>query len=738
MKVRDSAVSRRSALKAGALGVGAVAATAASVGGATTASAGTRSAGAAAPFVGGGTTSAAAAALRLSATVDPLPVPAAYQVKPFNLTQVELGSSLFSAKRDRMLNYARQYSADRMLSNFRKTAGLDTLGAQPPGSWDDATGNLRGHYSGHFLSLVAQAWAGTGEQVFKDKLDYLVAELAKCQTALAATGLYSHPGFLAAYPEDQFVKLEAYTTYPTIWAPYYTCHKIMAGLLACHRLGGNAQALEILKGMGDWVYSRLSKLPHAQLQKMWGMYIAGEYGGMNEVMVDLYALTGKADYLACAKLFDNDVLLTACAEDRDILDGRHANQHIPQFMGYIKTFDQTDEQQYFDAVENFWEMVVPHRMFSHGGTGQGEIFRARDGIASTINAATNAETCACYNMLKISQELFFHTPDAKYMDYYERGLFNQILGSRRDTDSATDPLVTYMLPVGPGVTRGYGNVGTCCGGTGLENHTKYQEAIYYQSADSTALYVNLYIPSTLHWTEKNFTVTQVTNFPLEGASTLTVNGSGPLDVKLRVPFWVRKGFVVTVNGTDQKVAATPGTYVTLSRTWAPGDTIGIAMPLSLRLESAIDDKATQSLFHGPIVLVARDNATTFKNFGFYKDMTLEEGLEKAVTPGGTPGFFSTAGLVLAPLYAGTTERYHMYFKRAEPKIAFGGVDSGVANPVLADKSTFLDAVWAEAPFTGKDHLVETVIATSAEWVDQGRLSRADRQKVLLAAAKAKL
>ncbi|RIJ79190.1 glycosyl hydrolase [Nakamurella silvestris] len=738
MKVRDKAVSRRSALKAGALGVGAVAAGAAAVGGATVAAA-----------AGGGGAAVAAAPQALSslptvvdlstlAGTDPLPVPAAYQVKPFALTQVALAPSLFTAKRDRMLNYARQYSADRMLSNFRRTAGLDTLGAQPPGSWDDATGNLRGHYSGHFLSLIAQAWAGTGEQVFKDKLDYLVAELAKCQTALAATGLYSHPGFLAAYPEDQFVKLEAYTTYPTIWAPYYTCHKIMAGLLACHRLGGNAQALEILKGMGDWVYSRLSKLPNAQLQKMWGMYIAGEYGGMNEVMVDLYALTGKADYLACAKLFDNDVLLNACAQDNDILNGKHANQHIPQFMGYIKTFDQTNEQRYYDAVENFWDMVVPHRMFSHGGTGQGELFRARDGIVSTISTDTNAETCACYNMLKISQELFFHTPDAKYMDYYERGLFNQILGSRRDADSATDPLVTYMLPIGPGVTRGFGNVGTCCGGTGLENHTKYQEAIYYQSADESALYVNLYVPSTLTWTSKNFTVTQATNFPLEGSSTLTVEGTGPLAVKLRVPFWVRKGFVVTVNGADQKVSATPGSYVTISRTWAPGDKIEISMPLSLRLETAIDDKATQSIFHGPILLVARDNASTYKNFGFYKDMTLDQGLEKAVTPGATPGFFSTAGLVLAPMYVGTTERYHAYFKRAEPKIAFGGVDSGVANPALADKTTFLDAVWAQAPFTGKDHLVETVMETSSAWVDQGRLSRADRQKVLLAVAKAKV
>lgn len=267
-------------------------------------------------------------------------------MRPFSLDQVTLGEGVFRAKRDLMLGYARSYPADRVLAVFRANAGLDTRGARPPGGWETSDGNLRGHYGGHFLTLIAQAYADTREAALKTKLDYLVGALGECQAALAERGTPrpSHPGFLAAYPETQFVLLESYTTYPTIWAPYYTCHKIMRGLLDAHTLAGNAQALTIASKMGDWVHSRLGGLPKAQLERMWSIYIAGEYGGMNEVMADLHALTGRAEHLAAARCFDNTTLLDACAQDRDILDGRHANQHIPQFTGYLRLFDETGKR----------------------------------------------------------------------------------------------------------------------------------------------------------------------------------------------------------------------------------------------------------------------------------------------------------------------------------------------------------------------------------------------------------
>ncbi len=887
--------------------------------------------------------------------VNGLPVPASWKAVPFSLDQVELSDSIFTGKRDRMLAYARAYPADRILSNFRRTAGLDTRGAQPPGGWDDATGNLRGHYSGHFLSLLAQAYAGTGEPVFKEKLDYIVTGLKECQDALDAqvgrpgtppppatwaegrfggglllngngqyvglpdstvdglrdftiglwvnlrerrtwsrafdfgtgtranmfltidagsgprfaittngsggeqklqgptrlqtgrwthlavthqgsTGtLYvdgvpvatndamtlspadlgapknnwigrsqygdamlngtvddfnlfdraldatavaalatgpgggpggnrawyrfdetsgtavpdssgrewdaavvtgsggdpgpSHVGFLAAYPETQFIKLEEYTTYPAIWAPYYTCHKIMRGLLDAHGLTGNETALEVVSAMGDWVHSRLSKLPREQLDRMWALYIAGEYGGMNEVMADLYSLTGEQRYLDTARCFDNTKLLADCAADRDTLDGKHANQHIPQFIGYLRVFEQGGEKGYREAARHFFDMVVPHRTYVHGGTGQGEIFRARDKIAGTIVEETNAESCAAYNMLKVARNLFFHAPDARFMDYYEKALVNQILASRRDTDSLTDPLVNYMVPVGPGATRDYGNTGTCCGGTGLENHTKYQDSIYFRSADEGTLFVNLYVPSMLHWAERGLTVTQSGSFPTAGRSTLTMAGRGHVDLRLRVPSWSTGGFTVRVNGHPQPVRAGRDGYARINRMWHDGDTIDVRFPFTLRVEETIDDPSLQGLAYGPVALIAKAGGSDYRTMAFYDRMGLSGSLKHSVTPTGAAMVFESNGMRFEPFYLGNSDPYHAYLRRREPTIVFGGSDSGVENRAGDDGRTFLDAVWSAAPFRDLRALERRVQATAATWEAAGLLSAAERETV---------
>ncbi|WP_430784183.1 beta-L-arabinofuranosidase domain-containing protein [Actinoplanes sp. G11-F43] len=803
--------------------------------------------------------------------VNGLPVPKAWKAVPFDLTAVALAPSVFTEKRDRMLAYARAYSPDRILSNFRSAAGLDDLGAQPPGGWDDATGNLRGHYSGHLLSMLAQAWAGTGETVFKDKLDAVVTGLKQCQDAWAeqvgdpgtppppatwvdggleldgdgqyvglpdatvdgltaativirlriaelrtwsrafdfgvgtavnmfltidtgagprfaiTTGgsggeqriqsstrlpagewvdlavtltgqvgtlyvngvqagvntsmtltpaalgapknnwigrsqygdaglkgvvgefhLYdraltaaeiaagasagnlvayhfdetsgtvvadssgrnwdaavvtgtggapgpSHAGFLAAYPETQFILLEQYTTYPAIWAPYYTCHKIMRGLLDAYTLGGNALALDVARGMGEWVHSRLSKLPREQLDRMWALYIAGEYGGMNEVMADLATLTGNRAFLTTAGYFDNTRLLADCAAGTDTLDGKHANQHIPQFLGYLRMFEQGAGKQYRAAAANFYDMVVPHRTYAHGGTGQGEVFRERDVIAGSIVGTTNAETCAAYNMMKVARNLFSLTPDGRYFDYYEKTLVNQILASRRDTDSTTDPLVTYMVPVGPASRRGYGNTGTCCGGTGLENHTKYQDSIYFRSAGDDVLYVNLYIPSTLHWTERKVTVTQSGDYPRTPAGTLTVTGNARFELRLRVPSWARDTFTVKVNGKRQRVRVSRDGYLAIHRHWRTRDTVEIAFPYHLHTESAIDDPTLQSLLYGPLTLIAKSDST--------QTLPLPANLAD-VQPGDRPLTFTSGGITFEPFFLGDTAAYHTYLRRA--------------------------------------------------------------------------
>ncbi|WP_198655164.1 beta-L-arabinofuranosidase domain-containing protein [Streptomyces geranii] len=676
-------------------------------------------------------------ALPASAVAAP---PAAWVVHPFPLDQVTLGAGVFRSKRDLMLEYARAYPADRILAVFRANAGLDTRGAQPPGGWETADGNLRGHFGGHFLTLVAQAYADTREAALKTKLDYLVTALGECQLALADHGTPrpSHPGYLAAYPETQFILLESYTTYPTIWAPYYTCHKILRGLLDAHTLGGNQQALTIASKMGDWVHSRLSRLPKAQLDRMWSIYIAGEYGGMNEVLADLYALTGRAEHLAAARCFDNTALLDACAANSDILDGRHANQHIPQFTGYMRLFDHTGDAKYATAARNFWGMVAGPRTYSLGGTGQGEIFRARNAIAATL-AANNAETCATYNMLKLSRQLFFHAPDPVHMDYYERGLTNHILASRRDARSTTSPEVTYFVGMGPGVVREYDNTGTCCGGTGMENHTKYQDSVYFRSANGSALYVNLYLASTLRWPERGLVVDQTSDYPAEGTRTLTFReGGGTLDVKLRVPSWATGGFAVAVNGVAQSVTAVPGSYLTLSRNWQPGDRITVSAPYRLRVERAVDDPTVQSLFYGPVLLVARSQTTTFRTFSFYKDFTLQGDLAATVRPEGRPLHFTTHGLTLAPFHIADTARYHAYFKRSEPVVVFGTATSGVPNRTRPDGLTFLDVLWVRAPFTTQAAFLDAVRVLADTWLAQGLFTRAERDAVVAASIRANL
>ncbi|MGW1274832.1 beta-L-arabinofuranosidase domain-containing protein, partial [Streptomyces sp. NPDC002491] len=663
------------------------------------------------------------------------PVPPTWAVQPFALDRVTLGDGVFRRKRDLMLGYARSYPADRILAVFRANAGLDTRGARPPGGWETSDGNLRGHYGGHFLTLISQAYADTREAALKTKLDTLVAALGECQLALADHGSPrpSHPGYLAAYPETQFILLESYATYPTIWAPYYTCHKIMRGLLDAYTLGGNAQALTIASKMGDWVHSRLGRLPKAQLERMWSIYIAGEYGGMNEVMADLYALTGRAEHLAAARCFDNTALMDACAGDRDILDGRHANQHIPQFTGYVRLFDHTGEQKYADAARKFWGMVVGPRTYSHGGSGKGEIFRARGAIAATLGD-DNAETCATYNMLKLSRQLFFHAPDTAYMDYYERGLTNHILASRRDTGSTTSPEVTYFVGMGPGTVRQYDNTGTCCGGTGMENHTKYQDSVYFRSAAGDALYVNLYLASTLRWPERGLVLEQTSAYPAEGVRTLTFReGGGSLDLRLRVPSWATAGFTVAVNGVAQQVSAVPGSYLTLRRDWRRGDRVTVLAPYRLRMERASDDPSVQSLFHGPVLLVARSQATDLRQFSFYKDFTLRGDLADAVRPEGRPQYFTTHGLTLAPFHVADDARYHAYFRRVEPVVVFGASDSGVPNRSRGDGLTFLDVLWQQAPFATAAVFVAAVRTLADAWQAEGRLTRAERDRVVAAA-----
>ena len=787
----ENGVSRRTVLK-GAAAIGGTLAVAGALG-ATVATAqaspaGTKAAAAASRNVA---VPAKAKTTKDVASIPGIPMLPGWSVQPFQLDEVSLDGGVFDRAKQGLLEFARNYPVDQMLTCFRANAGLDTKGAQPAGGWENfpnnsvdkareqawgpseytrgqnkngADGLLRGHYTGHALSMFAQAYAESKEEVILNKINEIIAGLKECRDALAAQTLadgsprYSHPGFLAAYGEWQFKALEEYAPYGEIWAPWYTEHKILAGLIACYELTGNEDALDLAEGIGHWTYSRLSKCTTSQLQKMWDIYIGGEYGGMNESLVDLYNDSKDKDrdeFLKASKFFDTDKLIDNCGSGVDILDGLHANQHLPQFVGYAKdaamddaSIDESSRKRYRKAVEGFWGMIVPGRMYAHGGTGEGEMWGPAHTVAGDIGTR-NAESCAAYNMLKIARTLFFMDQKPAYMDYYERTVLNHILGGKsRDLDSGKDltPGNCYMYPVNPATNKEYGdgNVGTCCGGTALESHTKYQDSIYFHSADGKELYVNLFMPSTLNWAATGMKLTQETAYPEEGVSTLTVQSAPNKDVTLRVriPAWA-DGASIEVNGKAVD-GVKPGEYATIQGACKAGDRIVVTIPMRLRTESTDDRQDIQALFYGPTLLNALNPSTKFIARGFYErnglDGTIKLGVEKKT---GTKNTFVIDGDEFEPAYNGNNDQYHMYFQRKDAYVGFAGKLTDVPNPkrpAAKDRSasTLMDDIWAAAPFKDRAAFVRKVQEVSKQYQDEGLLSGRDRQAILLAAGRARM
>ncbi|MTI95255.1 MAG: hypothetical protein FH749_07180 [Firmicutes bacterium] len=568
------------------------------------------------------------------------------QINYFLPDQVVLAPDTpFARARDRVLEYLLGVNDDQMLYSFRVAAGLDTLGAPSMTGWDAPQGNLRGHTTGHYLSALALAWATSGNIRIKDKLDYMLSELKTCQAAM--TDKYAS-GFLSAYSEEQFDKLEEYTTYPTIWAPYYTLHKILAGLRDCYQLAGNQDALDIYIGLGDWVDNRLSRLPKPQREKMWSLYIAGEFGGMNEVMTDLYTITGNKKYLRTARLFDNIKLFLPMEQKYDTLGTLHANQHIPQVIGAIKLFAATGDKKYYDIANNFWQLVTSAHIYSIGGTGETEMFRQPDCIGRLLTQKT-AETCASYNLLKLTRELYAYKPDAKYMEYYERAMYNHILASG-DPGGPTAGS-TYFMPLAPGSRKSFDTTeNTCCHGTGLENHFKYHESIYAWNEDN--LFVNMYVPSQVDWGQKGVKI-QLASGEGEGQFELRVSGKGLFALRLRKPGW-SQGVAIEIDGRPVNPPLIDG-YFTLEREWHD-NTVTIAISYSLHSEPSPDVPELASLLYGPYVLAALDageEMLTIATKGQPLEATFERVGELA---------FRYRGIDFVPLALINREPYHVYFR----------------------------------------------------------------------------
>jgi DUF1680 family protein len=622
----------------------------------------------------------------------------------------------FIRNRDKFIRGLAASNPDNFLYNFRDAFGQP----QPPGTqqlegWDNQTTRLRGHASGHYLSAIAQAYASTTYDEalranFLGKMNYLIDtlyDLSQKSGKPATSGgpSVSDPtavppgtgragydsnlragairtdywnwgaGFISGYPPDQFIMLEKGATYGTqdtqIWAPYYTLHKILAGLLDSYEVAGNKKALEIARGMGAWTYTRLKALPPETRTKMWGTYIAGEYGGMNEVMARLFRLTGDKRFIECAKLFDNTNFFYGnaaraggLAKNVDTIRGRHANQHIPQITGALETFRNTKEVPYYLIATNFWEMVNQNYMYSIGGVAgarvpnNAECFIAQPNTLwenGFANGGQN-ETCATYNLLKLDRQLFMYDQTAKYMDHYEQALYNHILASVAEDD----PGNTYHVPLNPGAQKRFGNAGmdgfTCCNGTALESNTKLQDSIYFRSADNRTLYVNLFVPSTLHWTERNLVVQQMTDFPYADTTRVVVKGSGQFDIKVRVPRWASRGFFVKINGRDRQVKAVPGTYLSLGSNWRANDTIELRMPFHFYLDPVMDQPNVASIFYGPVLLAAEESAPRTD----WREVKLDAAdIGKSIAGDPATLRFTIDGVTLKPFYE-SYQRYSVY------------------------------------------------------------------------------
>ncbi|MFY1594640.1 beta-L-arabinofuranosidase domain-containing protein [Micromonospora sp. WMMD737] len=522
----------------------------------------------------------------------------------FEPGQVRLSASRWQENQSRTLSYLRFVDVDRLLYNFRVNHRLSTAGAAPTGGWDAPTFPFRTHVQGHFLTAWAHAWAVLGDTTCRDKANRMVAELAKCQANNAAAGFTA--GYLSGFPESDFTALEA-RTLSNGNVPYYCVHKTLAGLLDVWRLVGNTQARDVLLALAGWVDWRTARLTTAQTQAMLGT----EFGGMNAVLTDLYQQTGTARWLTAAQRFDHTAVFNPLAANSDQLNGLHANTQVPKWIGAAREFKATGTTRYRDIASNAWNITVDAHSYVIGGNSQAEHFRAPNAIAGYLRTDT-CEACNTYNMLKLTRELWLLDPNrAAYFDFYERALLNHMIGQQNPADDHGH--VTYFTPLNPGGRRGVGPAwggGTwstdygsfwCCQGTGLETNTTLADSIYFH--DGTTLTVNLFMPSVLTWTQRGITVTQSTSYPVSDTTTLTVTGpaGGAWTMRIRIPGWTR-GASVSVNGTPQNIATTPGSYASLTRPWASGDVVTIRLPMRVVMSAANDNAAVQAITYGPVVL----------------------------------------------------------------------------------------------------------------------------------------
>jgi DUF1680 family protein len=513
----------------------------------------------------------------------------------FNLQDVTISDASFKTAMEADVRYLLAIEPDRLLADFREHAGLKAKGARY-GGWESS--GLAGHTLGHYMSACAMQYASSGDKRFLDKVNYMVKELDECQ-------IHRKTGYLGAIPGEDTVWSQVAAGKIRSrgfdlnggWSPWYTVHKIMAGLLDAYLYCDNKQALIIEKKMADWTGGIVNHLPDSLVQKM----LLCEYGGMNEVLVNTYALTTEKKYLDMSYKFHDNRILDSLAAQLDVLPGKHSNTQIPKVIGCIRRYELTGTKQDSVIAGFFWNTVTQHHSYAPGGNSNYEYLSTPDHLNDYLTDNT-METCNTYNMLKLTRHLFSLHPDAHFMDFYERALYNHILASQNHQDG----MMCYFVPLRMGTRKEFSdsfNTFTCCVGSGMENHVKYGESIWFEGADGS-LYVNLFISSRLEWRRKNISIEQSSQLPAGDKVQFTVNTktATAFPLKIRKPHWVEKGMQLTVNGKPQAVTTTADGYITINRTWKNGDQVALSLPMGIYSEAMPDNPGRIALFYGPTVL----------------------------------------------------------------------------------------------------------------------------------------
>lgn len=516
--------------------------------------------------------------------------------KPLPLSAVRVTGGPLKRAQDLNGEYLLKLEPDRMLAYYRKRAGLQPKAAGYTG-WDGDGRNLTGHIAGHYLSGVSLMYAATGDVRFKERADYIVKELKEVQDKNGDGYLGALEGLREKFAEVTSGNIKSsFFDLNGLWSPWYTLHKTYAGLRDAYRYTGNRTALELEIRYAAWAESIMSKLNEEQTQKM----LNTEFGGMNEVLADLYADTGDKRWLALSHRFDHHAFVDPLKRREDKLAGQHGNTQVPKMLGVLKQYIYGGDPADGVASEYFWDIVVNDHSYATGGHGKDEYFGPPDELAERVDGRTN-ESCNVYNMLKMTRTLFAIKPDIKYAEFEERALFNHILASIDPEDGRT----CYMVPIGRGVRHEYQDMSrsfTCCVGSGMESHGLHGDGIYFQGKDR--LWVNLYVPSTANWSAVGANLVMDTGFPEGDTANLKVTLTKPkqLTLAFRRPAWAGDGFEVKVNGRPVQTTAKPGSYVEIKRTWKTGDSVSLKLPKTLRIEGLPDNKNRAALMWGPLVL----------------------------------------------------------------------------------------------------------------------------------------